>query len=68
MSNDKKIMNMKKYIKPITKEINVDLSQMIAASIGVDPTPVDPSDSDANLTSRYAALKLLSPNICTFPK
>ena len=47
MSNDKKIMNMKKYIKPITKEINVDLSQMIAASIGVDPTPVDPSESDA---------------------
>jgi hypothetical protein len=40
-------MNMKKYIKPITKEINVDLSQMIAASLGIGTTPVDPSDSDA---------------------
>ncbi len=38
---------MKKYIKPITKEINVDLSQMIAASLGVGTTPVDPKDSDA---------------------
>ena len=47
MSNDKKIMNMKKYIKPITKEINVDLSQMIAASIEVGTTSVDPSESDA---------------------
>lgn len=47
MSNDKKIMNMKKYIKPITKEINVDLSQMIAASIEVGTVPVDPKDSDA---------------------
>ena len=40
-------MNMKKYIKPITKEINVDLSQMIAASIEVGTTPVSPGDSDA---------------------
>ena len=40
-------MNMKKYIKPITKEINVDLSQMIAASLGVGTDPVDPSESDA---------------------
>ena len=47
MSNDKKIMNMKKYIKPITKEINVDLSQMIAASLGVGTDPVSPGDSDA---------------------
>lgn len=38
---------MKKYIKPITKEINVDLSQMIAASIGVVTDSVSPSDSDA---------------------
>ena len=38
---------MKKYIKPITKEINVDLSQMIAASLGVGTTPVSPEDSDA---------------------
>ena len=47
MSNDKKIMNMKKYIKPITKEINVDLSQMIAASIGIEKGSANPSDSDA---------------------
>ena len=47
MSNDKKIMNMKKYIKPITKEINVDLSQMIAASIEIGTDSVSPSDSDA---------------------
>ena len=47
MSNDKKIMNMKKYIKPITKEINVDLSQMIAASIGVVTDSANPSESDA---------------------
>ena len=46
MSNDKKIMNMKKYIKPITKEINVDLSQMIAASqIGVGEGSVDAGGS-----------------------
>jgi len=38
---------MKKYIKPITKEINVDLSQMIAASIGVVTDSANPSDSDA---------------------
>ncbi len=47
MSNDKKIMNMKKYIKPITKEINVDLSQMIAASLGVGTDHVSPEVSDA---------------------
>ena len=40
-------MNMKKYIKPITKEINVDLSQMIAASIGVVTDSANPSESDA---------------------
>ncbi len=38
---------MKKYIKPITKEINVDLSQMIAASIGIETGSANPSDSDA---------------------
>ena len=38
---------MKKYIKPITKEINVDLSQMIAASIGVVTDSANPSESDA---------------------
>ena len=47
MSNDKKIMNMKKYIKPITKEINVDLSQMIADSIGIGSGFRKPSESDA---------------------
>jgi hypothetical protein len=37
---------MKKYIKPITKEINVDLSQMIAASqIGVGDGSVDAGGS-----------------------
>ena len=37
---------MKKYIKPITKEINVDLSQMIAASqIGVGEGSVDAGGS-----------------------
>ena len=41
------IMNMKKYIKPITKEINVDLSQMIAASIGVVTDSANPSESDS---------------------
>ena len=41
------IMNMKKYIKPITKEINVDLSQMIAASIGIGSGSGRPEDSDA---------------------
>jgi hypothetical protein len=40
-------MNMKKYIKPITKEINVDLSQMIAASIGVVTDSANPSESDS---------------------
>ena len=38
---------MKNYIKPITKEINVDLSQMIAASIGIETVSANPSDSDA---------------------
>ena len=38
---------MKKYIKPITKEINVDLSQMIAASLGVGTGTARPEDSDA---------------------
>ena len=38
---------MKKYIKPITREINVDLSQMIAASIEIGTDSVSPSDSDA---------------------
>ena len=38
---------MKKYIKPITKEINVDLSQMIAASIGIETGSANPSESDA---------------------
>ena len=47
MSNDIKIMNMKKYIKPITKEINVDLSQIIAASLGVGTGTARPEDSDA---------------------